>query len=232
MQLMGTSPRLADRVRFGSIACVLVAILLHASQARAQTDSTVLSPPEAIVSDGVPPVSLELASSVGRYAESRWAFLESWHPARREMLISTRFANTAQVHLVRFPAARASSSPSLPIGSQGRSFHPDRLTTSSSMQRTSGAASGFRTTATILRPVKARCSQTESREIAWVHGPPSAIGWPTRLRVEPERTRTSTSSIRAIQSPTSSSRHWRDLAGRSWTGPRTTIPRSDRGDLR
>jgi dipeptidyl aminopeptidase/acylaminoacyl peptidase len=40
---------------------------------------------------------------VSRYTESRAAGLADWHPTRREMLISTRFANTAQVHHVAMP---------------------------------------------------------------------------------------------------------------------------------
>ncbi len=44
-----------------------------------------------------------LAESVGRYSEFRSADFASWHPGRREMLIETRFGDTAQVHQVKFP---------------------------------------------------------------------------------------------------------------------------------
>lgn len=59
--------------------------------------------PENLVADGVPPVPPELRAEVGRYLEFRTAALRSWHPQRREMLISTRFADTAQLHLVKAP---------------------------------------------------------------------------------------------------------------------------------
>ena len=63
-----------------------------------------IAPPEGIVADGVPAVSLALVDAVGRYAEYRSAFVTSWHPQRREMIIGTRFGNTYQAHVVKTPA--------------------------------------------------------------------------------------------------------------------------------
>ncbi len=48
-------------------------------------------------------IPASLADDVRRYTESRPANFADWHPARREMLISTRFGNTAQVHHVKLP---------------------------------------------------------------------------------------------------------------------------------
>jgi hypothetical protein len=59
--------------------------------------------PSNLVADGVPAIPDELRADVGRYLEFRAAHLNSWHPQRREMLISTRFADTAQLHLVAMP---------------------------------------------------------------------------------------------------------------------------------
>lgn len=59
--------------------------------------------PENLVADGLPPIPPELRADVGRYLEFRAATLQSWHPQRREMLVSTRFADTAQLHLVKAP---------------------------------------------------------------------------------------------------------------------------------
>jgi len=56
--------------------------------------------PENLVADGLPPIPPELRVDAGRYLEFRAATLQNWHPQRREMLISTRFADTAQLHLV------------------------------------------------------------------------------------------------------------------------------------
>jgi dipeptidyl aminopeptidase/acylaminoacyl peptidase len=66
---------------------------------------TVISPPENIVADGVPPIPASLAETAGRYADYRSAVDADWHPERREMLISTRFGNTMQLHLVAMPGA-------------------------------------------------------------------------------------------------------------------------------
>ena len=67
----------------------------------AQTPS--LPFPPNIVVDGVPPLSATLPGETRRYTELRTATFLSWHPTKLEMLISTRFADAAQVHVVRFP---------------------------------------------------------------------------------------------------------------------------------
>jgi dipeptidyl aminopeptidase/acylaminoacyl peptidase len=52
------------------------------------------------VVDGIPPIPGELPEQVGRYTESRAAGFQDWHPTRPEMLITTRFGDTAQIHHV------------------------------------------------------------------------------------------------------------------------------------
>ncbi len=59
--------------------------------------------PDNLVADGVPPIPPELRADAARYLEFRAAALQGWHPQRREMLISTRFADTTQIHLVKMP---------------------------------------------------------------------------------------------------------------------------------
>jgi dipeptidyl aminopeptidase/acylaminoacyl peptidase len=68
-------------------------------------DAEVIAPGDNLVVEGVPKIPAALAEEVGRYTEFRGAGLASWHPVRREMLIGTRFADTAQVHHVKFPGA-------------------------------------------------------------------------------------------------------------------------------
>ena len=55
------------------------------------------------MAEGVPGIPDELKADAGRYLEFRSASFQSWHPLKREMLISTRFADTAQLHLVKMP---------------------------------------------------------------------------------------------------------------------------------
>jgi len=83
-----------------SRTCALLTIpLLLAATPAADTVAT----GDNLVVQGIPPVPVELAESVGRYTEFRAATFASWHPTRREMLINTRFADTPQVHLVKMP---------------------------------------------------------------------------------------------------------------------------------
>jgi len=59
--------------------------------------------PAALVAEGIPVIPRKLAEETARYTEFRAAGFLGWHPLRRELLISTRFGNTAQVHEVRMP---------------------------------------------------------------------------------------------------------------------------------
>lgn len=61
--------------------------------------------PENLVADGIPPITAELQAEAARYLEFRTAVFNDWHPTRREALITTRFADTMQLHEVRGPGA-------------------------------------------------------------------------------------------------------------------------------
>ena len=107
----------------GVIAGLLWTVVIEAQ-------SGVISPTENLVVEGIPAIPVELAETVRRYTESRGAAFVDWHPERREMLISTRFGNTTQIHDVRMPggARRQLTFFSEPVGSaswepvQGRYF--------------------------------------------------------------------------------------------------------------
>jgi dipeptidyl aminopeptidase/acylaminoacyl peptidase len=79
------------------LAVLLLPMLMTLAQA------ATITPGENLVLEGIPPIPAELAQTVDRYTQFRSARLTSWHPTRREMLIATRFADTPQVHLVKFP---------------------------------------------------------------------------------------------------------------------------------
>ena len=74
--------------------CMVIASVVDS--ARAQV-------PENLVVEGVPPHSAELKAEAGRYLEFRAAGFSSWHPTKREMLVSTRFGDTPQLHAVKLP---------------------------------------------------------------------------------------------------------------------------------
>jgi len=55
--------------------------------------------------DGIPSIPVAIAEEASRYGQYRSASFAQWHPERLEMLIRTRFGNTAQVHRVAAPGA-------------------------------------------------------------------------------------------------------------------------------
>ena len=87
-------------------ALLLVALIAPAILT-AQTQG-VIAPGDNLVADGVPAIPTTLAADVRRYTESRGAGLADWHPQRREILISTRFGNTNQLHVVKAPGGSRS----------------------------------------------------------------------------------------------------------------------------
>lgn len=95
------------------ISPLALALLAATSVARAQD----VAPGDNLLVDGVPKIPASLAESVSRYTEFRSAAFLDWHPVRREMLIATRFGDTAQVHEVRRP-----------LGARTQlTFFPDRV---------------------------------------------------------------------------------------------------------
>jgi dipeptidyl aminopeptidase/acylaminoacyl peptidase len=60
-------------------------------------------PGDNLIADGIPKIPASLAQTVNRYTNFRYASLLSWHPIKREMLISTQFGDTPQIHQVKFP---------------------------------------------------------------------------------------------------------------------------------
>ncbi len=69
----------------------------------AQAQGPTLTPTENLVVEGISPINAALVEEVRPYTESRGASFVDWHPTRREILISTRFANSNQLHWVKFP---------------------------------------------------------------------------------------------------------------------------------
>jgi dipeptidyl aminopeptidase/acylaminoacyl peptidase len=61
--------------------------------------------PAAIAAEGVPEIPSEVTKRLAQYQSSRGATFEDWGPSG-SLLISTRFSDTAQLHLVPFPGGR------------------------------------------------------------------------------------------------------------------------------
>ncbi len=86
--------------------------------------NNILVPADNLVTDGIAPIPASLVEDVRRYTEFRAAGLSSWHPTRREMLISTRFGDTNQIHLVKFPGGDRRQITFFPERAGGASYQP------------------------------------------------------------------------------------------------------------
>ena len=85
----------------------------------------VIAPAENLVVEGVPAIPASLVETAGRYGSYRSATLADWSPTRREMLIATRFADTAQLHLVKMPGGERQQLTFFADAVTGGRFHPN-----------------------------------------------------------------------------------------------------------
>ncbi|MBV9241755.1 MAG: S9 family peptidase, partial [Acidobacteria bacterium] len=85
-----------------ALIILLPAVLLIAVSTAVGQEGFV-TPAENLVTEGIPKIPASMAEQLDRYSEFRDAGFLNWHPVKREMIISTRFADTPQLHLVKFP---------------------------------------------------------------------------------------------------------------------------------
>jgi dipeptidyl aminopeptidase/acylaminoacyl peptidase len=96
------------------------------SAAAALAGPAEIRPGENLVVDGIPPIPESVAEAAARYSELRFASAQSWQPARREMLVTTRFGDTVQVHQVRTPGGDRRQLTFFPDRVQGASYEPTK----------------------------------------------------------------------------------------------------------
>src|ERR1041385_6772809 len=106
----------------GTRAVFLISITTSAFAAT----NTYLVPGDNLVVEGIPGIPMALADELNRYTEFRAAAFSSWHPIRREMLILTRFADTPQVHQVKFPGSARTQLTFFKDRVSGASFQPTK----------------------------------------------------------------------------------------------------------
>jgi dipeptidyl aminopeptidase/acylaminoacyl peptidase len=92
--------------------------------AASQAKDATITPGDNLVVEGLPPVPASIAEAVARYTEFRSAGFADWHPVRREMLISTRFGDVPQVHLVKAPGGARQQLTFFPDRVGGAAFEP------------------------------------------------------------------------------------------------------------
>src|SRR5229473_3797385 len=102
---------------------IVAAMLFVAVGAPAQ--EAIIAPADNLVVDGVPKIPASIAETAGRYSSYRSANLADWHPAKREMLIATRFGDTPQLHLVKMPGGSRQQLTFFADSVGGGRFHPN-----------------------------------------------------------------------------------------------------------
>src|SRR5438270_2828673 len=85
-----------------------------------------LTPPDSLAVDGIPPIPGDMPEQVGRYTESRAASIQDWNPKARTMLITTRFAETNQIHQLAQPGGARLQLTFFPDRVDSASFEPTR----------------------------------------------------------------------------------------------------------
>jgi dipeptidyl aminopeptidase/acylaminoacyl peptidase len=108
----------------GRVINILITLLLAAGGTTIFAQGEFVTPGENLVVEGIPAVSVTMAETIDRYTEFRYAGLSSWHPLRREMLIGTRFAETSQIHLVKFPGGARTQLTFFKDRAGGASYQP------------------------------------------------------------------------------------------------------------
>src|ERR1700722_17469969 len=108
-----------------SFSPVVIAAIFLCSIVGVQAQEAVVAPPENLLVEGVPKIPASLAETAGRYGEDPYAGLADWHPAKRNILISTRFAETPQLHLVSLPGGERHQLTFFPDAVRVGRFHPN-----------------------------------------------------------------------------------------------------------
>src|SRR6202047_1085115 len=108
---------------FKKLALVFSGMVLAAVLTAGQ--EPVIAPAENLVVDNVPKIPVAVADAAGRDGSYRSANLADWHPARREMLIATRFGDTPQLHLVKTPGGERQQLTFFADAVSGGRFHPN-----------------------------------------------------------------------------------------------------------
>jgi len=79
------------------------ALFLCSALAFAQQKQNTVVPNENLIAQNIPEISKDLASQVKKYSEARGAGLASIHTLGNEIIISTRFGATSQLHRIAQP---------------------------------------------------------------------------------------------------------------------------------
>ncbi|MEP3467365.1 MAG: S9 family peptidase, partial [Parasphingorhabdus sp.] len=84
-------------MRFALVALAVAGCLTAMIAAPASAEQ-VAPKPAALVADQIPDIPMDIVEDTRPYMEFRTASFVEWDPSDRSMIISTRFADTRQLH--------------------------------------------------------------------------------------------------------------------------------------
>ena len=68
-----------------------------------KADSQFLQPTENLIVEGLSPIPTSLVKELNVYTNVRSSGFSEWHPKKKELIMSTRFGNTNQLHYLKMP---------------------------------------------------------------------------------------------------------------------------------
>ena len=81
---------------------ILSVLLFFPALLQAQ-EKNMIAPGANLVTQGLPEIPASVSEQMKKYTEFRSASMAAWHPQKTQMIISTRFGNVPQLHLVKMP---------------------------------------------------------------------------------------------------------------------------------
>jgi dipeptidyl aminopeptidase/acylaminoacyl peptidase len=109
---------------FAVVALVISSLPVLAQGNAAAPQQAVIRPGDNLVLENVPPVPASIAEKANQYGEFRAAGIQDWDPVRREMLITTRFADVPQIHVVKMPGGARTQLTFFPDRTGGAHYGP------------------------------------------------------------------------------------------------------------
>jgi dipeptidyl aminopeptidase/acylaminoacyl peptidase len=111
-------------IKIAWLGRILLSALFLATLSGVFAQDEYVSPGANLIAEGMPKIPTAMADEIDRYSEFRDAGFTSWHPVKREMIITTRFADTQQLHLLRFPGGARTQLTFFKDGVEEASYQP------------------------------------------------------------------------------------------------------------
>jgi dipeptidyl aminopeptidase/acylaminoacyl peptidase len=105
-------------------ALVALASALAFAAPAINAQANIVTPPAALVLDGLPPIQGDIVNKLAPYGEFRPHGMLAWNPAKREILVRRRLTATYQVHLVSEPGVNPQPLTDYPDSVQNATFQP------------------------------------------------------------------------------------------------------------